>query len=636
QTLRIGFYAAGKFEDAMIRMNGPAFGLAYMSAYLKQQFPGQIEEIFLTLDAEELIARKPDLVGISAFTYAYGEATDASERIRKALPQVPIIVGGPHISAIPVNLRRSMDIGVIGEGEVTMRELVRLHLANALTPQHLREVSGLIFWNDAGEQERSLCPDQRLGDLDMLPHPDRQLLKVNWRGEELSWLPSLSTARGCPFTCNFCMYSKSANLVRYHSLDWVMEEIRQIVNEHPTMTHLLISDDLFVTKKSRLKELAERIRAEKLHQRLTFGCMAKASFFDEEYAAILKDMNVASIAFGFESGSDTVLHYLKDKRSSVAKNQRALDLCHQYGIQVGGYFIIGSPDETPADMAKTYWFIRQNRVPMPLFGINLLMALPGTEVWQEAKQRGLIDENFNDWECFSYSGIDKQRYFFLNRQYSRDFYMDAYHKHFFKLKEQASDYLTLNSCYKTLQHHYLQELVLPQIRARFKPGSRLLVAHRGEASLLAALESDYQVSELRVDLNHSLPEAAADGEFDGVVLHHVLEYEGFDSQLWVEIGKRGLPLLLISENAATLARLGALLGGKGMPYNAPERTDVRHLYALPQLQARLALSHQIQQLERNRLPRLDTPFGEQIAQMADQALKPNVRDMGRLYAFPLL
>lgn len=630
--MRIGFYAAAKYDDTMIRMNGPAFGLAYISAYLRQQFPGEIEEIFLCLDPESLIARKPDLVGISSFTYAYGEALQGAAVIRAALPEVPIVLGGPHISALPGNLSRDMDIGVVGEGEVPMREIVRLWLERDLSPARLREISGLVFWNDAGALERSLCPDKRIDDLDMLPHPERSLLQASWSGQKYIWTPTLSTSRGCPFTCNFCMYSKSANLVRYHSIDWSLREIENIVRDHPDLTHLAIIDDLFVTKKSRLRELGAGIRAAGLHKRLTFGCMAKASFFDAEFAQLLREMNVTTVAFGFESGSDSVLHYLKDKRSSVAKNQRAMDLCYDQGIQVSGYFIIGAPDETQADMAKTYWFIRNNHAQMPIFNVNMLLALPGTEVWQEAKAAGLVDEDFKDWDAFSYQGIESERYFFLNRRYSRAFYMDAYNRHIFKLKEQSNDFLALHKFHNILQHAYLQEMILPQIRSRFAPGSRLLLGHRGQRMLASALASEYALTEFQPRPDSALPA----GDFDGLVLLHGLEYIGFDAPAWSEIRPRGLPTLLICENAATLGRLGMLLGGAGLPYNAPDRMDNRFLYGLPQLQARLKPDFQLLQLDRNRLPRLDSPFGVEFGQMVESELRPHLRDLRRLNGFPLV
>ena len=113
--MRIGFFAPGDYQDTNIRVTGPCQGLAYIASYLKEQVG--VEDIFLEVDPQRIIEKKPDLVGISAFSVNYGGAVSGAREIKKKL-DIPIVIGGPHISALPMNLDPSMDIGVMGEGEI--------------------------------------------------------------------------------------------------------------------------------------------------------------------------------------------------------------------------------------------------------------------------------------------------------------------------------------------------------------------------------------------------------------------------------------------------------------------------------------------------------------------------------------
>lgn len=597
--MRIGFFAPANYNDPTIRYSGPSLGISYIAAHLKQRFP-EIQEIFLELDAERLIQRQPDMVGISAFTYAYGQAKSGARQIRAALgPQVPILLGGPHISSLPENLDSSMDLGVIGEGELVMEELVSAWLQGDWQASRFRRVPGLVFWNERGQLERSSC-SQRIPELDALPLPDRAIMSAWWpeSNEEIRWMPTLLTSRGCPFTCGFCMYSKTANLVRYHSVDRVIADIEDILIRFPTLSHIRITDDLFVTRKARLKEIADRIRAEKLHTRVTFGCMAKASFFDEEFARILKSMNIAVMSFGFESGSDPVLHYLKDKKSSVAKNQQALDICRKYGIHIGGYFIIGAPPETRSDLARTWWFIERNTPIMPIAGIFPLTATPGTAVWAETEARGLIGPDFEDWDRLNYNALEKGQYLHLNPHYSAEELNQIHQLKFAGIKRRSSFHLIAQSLFRTLQMFYYQQRVYPALRGMIASDQRILEIHRGDLALQHLLEQDYQLdsrfwTEVPTDLSG----------YDIILLSHTLEKLGFQSETWRRICATGKPVILIVENFATWTQLYSLLKGREISGYNLEQTLGWYRYSRKTLEKGLKQSgYQVSALVRHNLP----------------------------------
>lgn len=81
----------------------------------------------------------PDIIGISAMSTQFSAAIELSRKVKKKLHAL-IIIGGPHVSALPKVLLETFDIGVIGEGEETLSEIVSLYASNALDNQHLYKI----------------------------------------------------------------------------------------------------------------------------------------------------------------------------------------------------------------------------------------------------------------------------------------------------------------------------------------------------------------------------------------------------------------------------------------------------------------------------------------------------------------
>ncbi|MGV3524648.1 MAG: B12-binding domain-containing radical SAM protein [Candidatus Sericytochromatia bacterium] len=604
--MRIGFYAPCNEQN---RQTGPLLGIAYIASYLREQ--SGIEDIFLEVDARRAMERKPDLLAISSFSEKYNQVSREVEAIRREHPDLPIVLGGPHISAMPHTLHPQINLGVIGEGEKPMASMVEIiRQEGRLLPERLGEVQNLVYWNPEGQLERTVFED-RIKDLDALPLPRRDIMKAWWPSlnEEVAFERGVYTSRGCSFRCHFCMYSERANLIRYVSIDKVMEDLLYIRSHHPEQKHIIFYDDLFVTKKSRLQELADAVRSEGLHKQISFGCMAKTSFFDEEFCQILKSMNIRVISWGFESGSERILQYLKDRHSTVRKHQKAMELCSRYGINAGGYFIIGSPPETRAELAQTYWFIRHNLPRLPLVGVYPVIPLPGTTLWQETARRGLIDDSFTEWDELGFLKLDEDSYLHLNENYPKEELKDAYENHFKPLMRWT------NWIYPKMQdRHYLLEnyfkQVLPQVRQAFAPGSRLLQLNRGDRSLTFALEEDYALTDWHWRDLHRLQEPDAP-EFDGILLTHTVEKIGIGTAAWKQLQALNKPMYLLVEQVGWLPYLVALLRGE-----FPVALEMADAY---QVQYRYSRATLLAALERSgfssvHLDRFELPMPAQEAQ----------------------
>lgn len=413
--MRLGLmYLKGKdYEDYGV-IAPLSFG--YLSAYLEQQV--NFTDLFLEVENREaLLHQSPDLIGFSSFTETFETVITHARQIKQMDAKLPIILGGEHISAIPESLPDCVDIGVLGEGEETLAELVRLYQRNEATPDNLRQVKGIIFW-DQGQQIITE-PRPWIEDMDRIPMPNRELLL-----KDTKWQQPIFTARGCPYKCTFCASTRFWQRTRYHSVERVIQEIEYIVSHFPDQPIIPINDDLFPLNKKRMRAIVEAIRAKGLHKKVGFSLNARASVFDEEIASLIVAMNGQVVCFGLESASDKILTALKGK-TSAQDNQRALEICEQHNLPVVSNMMVGTPEETVKDLAKSYWFIRRNRHRFARPAIAYSTPFPGTEFWNEAQRQGLVDKNFERWNILDL-GYRKGESLYMNKFIEQDEFEQLY------------------------------------------------------------------------------------------------------------------------------------------------------------------------------------------------------------------
>ena len=110
------------------------------------------------------------------------------------------------------------------------------------------------------------------------------------------------------------------------------------------------------------------------------------------------------LAFGVEAGTQKILDRL-NKRQTLDQVEHAVRQAKRQGIaRVHGFFVIGSPGETEADILESFRFAA--RLELDTFGFNRLCAYRGTPLWQEYVDRGIIDDE-RDWsKWFKCSDID--------------------------------------------------------------------------------------------------------------------------------------------------------------------------------------------------------------------------------------
>ena len=365
----------------------PQLGLGYLVSSLRQEFGLDYFEFrIINRDVEENIKKfKPDIIGITSVTQNYSRAATYA-RIAKRY-SLPVIMGGVHISLLPSTLTNDMDVGVLGEGEETIVDFFNLFAKRGhFGKDELENVNGIVFRRDNElivTKKRNLIQP-----LDRIPMPTRDLFT-------LGKTTYMFTSRGCPYRCAFCASSRLWERVRFFSAEYVVNEIKYLVEEYG-VKQIEFWDDLFIVSKSRIKQVVELMEKEGILGKAKFTCNARANLVNSEIVHTLKQMNVKLISMGLESGSPSTLAYLKGKSITVNDNANAVKTISKYGIEPYATFIIGSPQETKQDILKTLRFIKESQLAG--FDIYVLTPFPGTLVWDYAKARNLVSEDM-DWSC---------------------------------------------------------------------------------------------------------------------------------------------------------------------------------------------------------------------------------------------
>lgn len=389
---------------------GEPIGLASIATYLEKK--GNFKEIRI-FDSQyndllnDTVRYDPEIIGISAFTVDYGRAIKLAEEFKKKT-RAKIIVGSYHISTLPTSFKKVFDVGVIGEGEQTMLELMQLfEKTRNLKAGDLKKIPGIVFFD---KKSRLAVTKKRenIKSMDDIPITDRKYINERYyaEGYDLAeWYPNaaaIETARGCPYNCVFCSPRAVWGKMRARSVDKVIEELK-CINKNFGVSVFSISDDLFICNKSRIKELIEKLKKEGLLGKFIFMCYARANLMDDEICLLLREMNVRVLNFGFESGSERILKFLKGNTVTVEDNKKAVLLCKKYGFRVQGNILLASPGEKLKDMEESVAFI-DFCIKQKIKGyisIFILTPFPGTLVWEIAKQRGKASDDM-DWETLRF------------------------------------------------------------------------------------------------------------------------------------------------------------------------------------------------------------------------------------------
>ena len=409
----------------------PPLGLCYLAAALRQAGIGSRIVDALSFDKtmeetlEEVMSQKPRCVGIGSMTVGIFRAAELAEGIKKADPAVITIIGGAHITAVPRETMErfpQFDIGVIGEGEITIVELIR----SLEEGKALENVKGLILRRKGGELfitgSRPLIED-----LDSLPIPAWDMVPdlKHYResATRFSKLPlgSIITSRGCPGQCLFCDNSVFGRKFRTHSPDYVLAMVRHLKATYGIKS-LVFYDDYFLADLNRADEICRKMIDEKLD--LEWSCFARVNTINEQALSVIKRAGCFQISYGIESGNQSILDLLH-KGITIKQIRRAVEMTHQAGIRTKGFFIIGHPTETRETIRQTVELAKA--LPLDNFQATYFTPFPGSPAYNIMDKYGQFEKDWkkmNMWDIvFVPHGFTKDDLRYYLKLVHRKFYM---------------------------------------------------------------------------------------------------------------------------------------------------------------------------------------------------------------------
>ena len=389
----------GKFDEA--RSVQQPLGIAYLAAVLEKAHHQikLIDAAALQYDKDDIIKETrsfgPDLVGITATTASFTKALDVAKEI-KAERGPKVVLGGPHVTALPEeSIRNScFDIGVIGEGELTLVELV----ARLESDQDLRDVKGIIYRRGNDVYRNSARP--YIVDLDSLPFPARNLLppldvyRPTPSAHRSVPQGTMITSRGCPYNCTFCDHSVFGSIYRARSATNVVDEMELLIEKYAAK-EIRFWDDTFNIDSGRVLRICDEIQARGID--VPWTCLARMNHMNKDALHAMADAGCWQIDYGIESGSQELLNRI-GKGLTLEVVRRVAKMTNDAGIRMRGFFMLGLPGETEETMKQTIEFAKELDLSAAVFHITT--PFPGTELYETTLESGELDSRV-DWDNYS-------------------------------------------------------------------------------------------------------------------------------------------------------------------------------------------------------------------------------------------
>ena len=318
---------------------------------------------------ESLYQTSPDLVGITAFTVEMLGAEKAAGIARSASPGTPVVIGGLHASALPVETLShcdSFDLLVHGEGEETLVEVLETLMeagpVDAIPGVAYRTPDGRVVVNPRREL---------IEDLDSLPFPDRSGIdQARYRPSAATFnylrLPTtgMMASRGCPYGCFHCSKGIWGRSVRFRSADSVNDEMRRCIRDDD-IHDFRFNDDVLTLPGGPIRDLCDAILSEDLD--VSFNCYSRIDHMTRDLLVLMKRAGCYHVKYGIEFGSERASR-LSNRQTTLEQARRAVAMTREVGIIVKGNFMIDIPGERLEDVRATIDFARELSPDLASFG----------------------------------------------------------------------------------------------------------------------------------------------------------------------------------------------------------------------------------------------------------------------------
>lgn len=405
-------------------------GVASIAAYLRSRghdvtlLDPEVSGMNAQAIARRVCEFSPDFAGMPAYTEEIDDAAAVAGEIKKLAPSIVTVVGGYHVSALPLETLEeypSFDLGVVGEGEGPFADLVSGMPLQGIAGIVWRQPHGGVCFN---ESTRDLL------DLDKLPPPSWDLYDLDKYGD--TSLP-VELVRACPFNCPFC-FKALGRSVRYKAPDKILAEIEATYIKRGIRRFFFVSSGTYPVSREHGLDVFRRIQARGL--KIIWNTGARVELLDEELLRAMKESGCWLVNVGVESGDPEVLSRC-GKTSDLSRVETVLKLCAQVGIETEANFILGLPGETRDSVRRTGEFVRRIRDLATIANFAVLTPYPGTQVFKMAVngEQGL-GLRTREWRAYTkhsgsvlrHSSFTPEELRELQMQFYRMFYLSSLRK----------------------------------------------------------------------------------------------------------------------------------------------------------------------------------------------------------------
>jgi len=399
-------------EQAIMKPYAP-LGLLYISAYLNEQHIENhlYDSTFYSKEQQLQFIKEKQPKAVAIYTNLMTKINviklikilknDATYGFPK------LILGGPDITYNCENyLNSGVDFLIIGEGEQTTLELY-----NAIV-NHLdySKITGIAYLENGSVKKTP--PRLKMKDLSELPLPNRAAIPVKkyletWKTNHGISSMTISTQRGCPYTCKWCSTAVYGQSYRRRPAELVAEELLMLKNTY-NPDSIWFVDDVFTVSHKWIKSFHKEVI--KQNAIIPFECITRAERLNDEVLQLLKEAGCYRIWIGAESGSQKIIDAM-DRRVDVDVVKEAIQKTNAIGMETGTFIMVGYPGEDEKDINETITYLKAANPTH--FTITVAYPIKGTSLYNEIEDKITVQPN---WETSTDREID------FTRTFSRKFY----------------------------------------------------------------------------------------------------------------------------------------------------------------------------------------------------------------------
>jgi radical SAM superfamily enzyme YgiQ (UPF0313 family) len=401
------------YQDLSKSVSGlePPLWAALLAAFIRDK-GFKVEMVDAEVEPTKVIpiltAKEPELVALvvsgtnpSASTMNMVGARMILAEIKEVEPDLKTVLIGLHPSALPERTLNEEPVDMVcqGEGFRTLLDLV--------SGVDYKNTKGL-WYRDGGKIISN--PMAELVSLDELPMPSWDLLPMdkyrahNWHCfghmNDRSPYGVIYTSLGCPFHCSFCCINTifGEHKIRYRNPENVIKEIDYLVKNYQ-IRNFKILDEMFDLNEEHVIELCELIIERNYN--LNIWAYARVDTLNKRKLKKMKEAGINWLGIGFESGNKRIRETVSKGGFDNKRIWELIEMIREVGINIGGNFIFGLPDDTLKTMQETLYLAKEINCEYANFYVA--MAYPGSKLYAEAVANNLpLPDSWLGYSQFSY------------------------------------------------------------------------------------------------------------------------------------------------------------------------------------------------------------------------------------------